>query len=203
MRVEPAAIQNTIEYLDAHPDAGVVGGRLAKNDGSLFPSVRHFPDFWSQLIIMCKLPHLFAGMLNRYLWKDFDYTKEQSVEVVRGSYFAIHEQAWKKFGPWDARYFLWFEEVDYCKQVIGAGMKVMYVPTIHATDFVSQSFKQVHLYTSQARLTNSLITYFKRWHPRWQSLIFQILRPPLLVAAWIVERGMKLIGRKQYKRIET
>lgn len=203
MRVESDALQKTVEYLDAHPDVGIIGGRLTRPNGSIVKSVRHFPDFWSQLIIMCKLPHLALNVLKKYLWEGFHYEREQEGEVLRGSYFAINRSALDKLGGLDERYFIWFEEVDYCKQVVQVGMKIMYVPTIRAIDCVGQSFKQVRLFLSQKRQTRSLITYFKKWHPRWQSAIFQILRPPLLMAAWIVDRGMKIKGIKEYKRIQT
>ncbi len=203
MRIATDALQKTVEYLDTHTDVGVVGAHLSTTSGQTFPSVRHFPDFWSQLAILFKMPHLFSHLLDRYLWTDFDYSREQSVDSVRGSYFAISRGALDKFGGLDCRYFLWFEEVDYCRQVVAAGWRVMYVPSIHATDLGSRSFKQTRLFLSQSRMMRSLIQYFQKWHPWWQAGVFQLLRPPLLLSAWITDRLLCLFKVKEYRRART
>ncbi|MSR85030.1 glycosyltransferase family 2 protein [Candidatus Uhrbacteria bacterium] len=203
MRVEPNALQKTVEYLDTHPDVAIVGGQLSTPEGMIVKSVRHFATLSSQLAILLKLPHLSPATLKNYLWNDFDYTREQSIEAVRGSYLAIQGAARQSLGGLDPRFFLWFEDMDYCKQAISAGWKVMYVPTIRAIDLVGQSFKQVNLYTSQERFTRALILYFKKWHPGWQVWILKILRPPLLLVAWIVEFCLRLFGIKKYRRVET
>lgn len=203
MRVEKETLARTVAYLDAHMDAAVVGGYLSGQDGIVVESVRRFPSFLSQLALVCKVPHLFPQVLDRYLWKGFDYGMERSVEVVRGSFFAIHERALQTIGALDERYFLWYEEMDYCRQAIAHKWKVMYVPSLRATDKVGQSFRQVGLYLSQRRLLCSLIAYFDKWHPRWHAAAFRIVRPLVLATAWIVERAMILLKIKEYKRAKT
>ncbi len=203
MRVEPDALQKTVEYLDAHPDVAVVGGRLASSQGGLVKSVRRFPDVWSQLLIILKLPHLFPHVLDRYLYPDFNYEREQSVEVVRGSYFAIHERAIEILGGLDTRYFIWFEEMDYCKRAIHHGFKVMYVPWIRATDYVGRSFAQTKRFLSQQRMTKSMTQYFDVWHPWWQSRLISLVRYIGLGITWLADQWLTLRGIKEYHSTKT
>jgi GT2 family glycosyltransferase len=203
MRVEPDALQKTVDYLDQHPEAYVVGGKLTGSDGIIVKSVRRFPTLASQLAILFKLPHLFPGLIRRYLWSDFDYEQERAVDVIRGAFFALRDSALRQLGGLDERYFLWFEEVDYCRQVRALGKQVMYVPSIRAVDEVGQSFKQVRLFVSQDRLTRSLIAYFEKWQPRWQGWVLRCVRPFVLAMAWAAEGFLRMVGIKEYKRSKT
>ncbi|MDO8617739.1 MAG: glycosyltransferase family 2 protein [Candidatus Uhrbacteria bacterium] len=203
MRVEPDALQKTVEYLDAHADVAVVGGRLLSANGQIVKSVRRFPDVWSQLLIILKLPHLLPRVLDRYLYPDFDYAREQSVEVVRGSYFAIHERALEILGGLDTRYFIWFEEMDYCKQAIGRGFKVMYVPWICATDYVGRSFSQTKRFLSQRRFTKAMVQYFEKWHAGWQWRLLSLARYVGLCIAWLADQWLVRRGAKEYRSTKT
>ncbi len=185
MRVTLDAFAKTVEYLDQHPDVGVLGGRLIGSDGKTYPSVRRFPDVWSQLALLLKIPHLFPSVLDMYMWKDFDYEKEQSVPSIRGSYFAMSKTALEKLGGLDELFFIWFEEVDYCKQVVEAGMKVMYVPSIQAHDLVGRSFAQRKTLWKQKNFTRSMSQYFWKWQPGWRAALISLVRPLPIAAAWI------------------
>ncbi|HEU0051303.1 MAG TPA: glycosyltransferase family 2 protein [Patescibacteria group bacterium] len=177
MRVAPDALQKTVEYLDQHADVGVLGAQLHAEDGSIQRSVRRLPDFKSQLSLILKLPHVFPHVMDNYLFSDFDYHCEQSAPSVRGAYFAISRSALDRVGLFDEGFFLWFEEVDYCKRVELAGMNVMFVPSIQATDLVGQSFKQKKRFSAQRIFTRSMVRYFSKWHPVWQAILLMIVRP--------------------------
>lgn len=188
MQVEADAVRMTIAYLDTHPEVGVMGAKLIGADGKTIPHVRRFPTFWDQLATLLKVPHFFPHFLDRYLGKDFDLDKEQFVDSVRGSYFAINRTALERLGGLDERYFIWFEEVDYCKQVHAAGLKIAYVPSIIAHDLVGRSFAQRDSYWKQKNFTRSMVTYFKKWHPWWQGTALAAARVFVLAVAWVLSR---------------
>lgn len=188
MCVTPEACARTVAYLDTHARVGVLGGKLLSADGSVYPSVRRFPDVWSQVAILLKLSRLFPRLLDRYLWKDFDYECEQIVPSVRGSYFAISGPALEKLGGLDERFFIWFEEVDYCMQAIRAGFEVAYVPSIEAQDLVGRSFAQRKLFWKQRQFSRSMAQYFWKWHPAWRALLISCVRPLPVVVAWFHDR---------------
>lgn len=196
MSVEPATLQKTVTYLDAHSDVGIMGAHLMTADGKNVDHVRRFPTFWSQLAIILKLPHLFPTIVDHYLAKDFDYSREQMVDSIRGSYFAIHERALERCAALDTRYFIWFEEVDYCKKVQAQGMKVAYVPDIHAIDYVGRSFAQRESFWKQKNFTRSMVQYFEKWHPWWETLILKAVRLVVLAGVWLIESALKVFKTK-------
>ncbi len=188
MRVLPGTLEKMVKWMDKHPEAGVAGCHLIKENGETVPHVRRFPSFLDQLAIILKLPHIFPSILNKYLVKDFDYTKEAEVDSVRGSFFIIRREVIEKIGGLDERYFIWFEEVDYCKQVKNLGYKVMYTPSVECVDYVGKSFSQVPRGKTQRYFKDSMLKYFKKWHPIWQYYILKLAWPIGLVMAWLGEK---------------
>jgi GT2 family glycosyltransferase len=194
MRVFDDTLDELKRYMDTHPYAGVVGAKLLDDGDNIVPHVRRFPTVWDQAAIILKLPHVYRGILNRYLMTDFDYDKEAMVDSIRGSFFCIRREMIEQIGGLDERYFIWFEEVDYCREVIRAGYRIMYTPHIRCHDFVGQSFSQVGSLRKQKMFTESMITYFKKWHRPWQSLLLQTVRPIGYAIVWGITSIKKILN---------
>jgi GT2 family glycosyltransferase len=177
MRVESDALAKTVEYLDKHPKAAVVSGKLINAHGKAMHHMRRFPTLWSQLLIVLKLSKLFPNLMDRYHGKDLNLDKEQEVDTVRGSFFAINRTALDLVGNLDERFYIWFEEVDYCKRVHLHHLHVMYVPSIMAHDLVGQSFKQRKLMWRQKQFLKSMLAYFEKWHPGWRVWMIRLATP--------------------------
>lgn len=188
MRSGKDTFSKMVDWMDKTVDAGVAACKLITSEGEIVPHVRHYPTVWDQLTIVLKISHLFPQLLNKYLWKDFDYTKEAVVDSVRGSFFMIRRELLNKLGGLDERYFIWFEEVDFCRQTVRAGYKVYYTPVVECIDYVGKSFSQVARYKTQKMFTKSMLTYFKKWHPGWRYGLIYVTRPLGLISVWIVEK---------------
>lgn len=189
MQVQEDTLDKMIKWMKENKQASVTGCKLVNEKGEIVSHVRRFPRFLDQLAIVLKLPHIFPGVLNKYLIKDFDYSKESKVDSIRGSFFMIRREMIENIGGLDERYFIWFEEVDYCKQVYQNGGEVWYAPFATCVDHVGQSFSQVNRMTTQRYFRDSMLKYFKKWHPAWQ---YWILR-----GAWgIVFLVLKIVKKK-------
>ena len=162
MRVFPDTLATMVRWMDARPKVGVAGCHLVTDTGETIPHVRRFPGLWNQLAIVLKLPHLFPRVLDRYLMRDFDYAKEARVDSVRGSFFMIRRAA-LRVGLLDERFFIWFEEVDFCKRMRSAGWEVWYTPATKCIDRVGRSFALVSGYKKQKMFLTSMYLYFDKW----------------------------------------
>lgn len=179
MRVYPDTLKNMLDWMDERPQAGVAGCHLVNEEGETVPHVRRFPRWTDQLAIILKIPHVFPGVLNKHLQKDFDYHKEAEVDSIRGSFFMIKREAWRDIGDLDESFFIWFEEVDYCRRAWRSDWKVMYTPAARCVDYVGQSFALVKKATTQRYFRDSMLTYFRKWHPRWQYWLLRLAWSPL------------------------
>lgn len=190
MRLFPDTLPNICAWMDAHPNSAITGIHLLDQNGAAVPHVRRFPTWWDQAIILLKLPHIFPHLLDNYLVSEFDYNKEMRVDSIRGSFFALRRSTVEKIGGLDERYFIWFEEIDYCRKAAAAGLEVWYTPAARAVDFVGRSFALVGGFQKQKYFTDSMVKYFNKWHPVAAPNI-RFLRWLALAAAWLAEKFQK------------
>jgi len=178
MLVGTGTLARTYQELMEQKRVGVLGVKLRQGD-TYVSSVRRDPTWKDQLAIALKLSHLHVQLpsVDRYLRTDMEYGKTQDVEQVRGSYFAFRREVMDVVGLFDERFFLWFEEVDYCKRVREVGYTVRFLADVSCTDLVGQSFKQVSTAKKQAILLRSMAQYFGKHGSWWQAAIFWIVRP--------------------------
>ena len=200
MRVFPDTLANMIKWMWENKQAVVAGCHLIDKKGNTINHVRRFPTVWDQLAIILKLPHIFPNILNKYLRNDFDYSRSAKVNSIRGGFFMINTKEISELPLLDEQYFLWFEEVDFCKQIVrthhGAFKReVWYTPTAKCVDYVGQSFGQVNTMRKQKYFRDSMLKYFKKWHPAWQYRILKI--------AWVVGMFIAFITEKMNLKSKT
>jgi GT2 family glycosyltransferase len=169
---------------------------LLNEKGEVVRHVRLFPTWRNQLAIILKIPHIFSGVLKKYLRDDFDYSKEKEVASIRGSFFVIRRGIINKIGELDERFFVWFEEVDFCRRVWDSGERVAYTPSIKCIDLVGKSFSQVNTLEKQKYFRNSMLEYFNKWHPGWQYLLLKAFWP---LGILLTKISMKLGSKSKAK----
>lgn len=188
MRVEPGSLKKIVDWVRARPDVGIASPKLVTESGEVQTNAlpRRFPGLLDQIAIVLKLPHLFPKVLNRYLYKGFDPEKEQDVDSVRGSFMLIRREIADRLGwLFDPRYFIWFEDVDTCREVQKLGYRVVYTPIISCVDYVGQTFKRQPSVQKQQWFTESMIKYFAKWEAPWKALILRIVRPVGIGMTWV------------------
>lgn len=191
MRVTPGSLDKMVEWMRIHLDVGLASCKLVDEKGVLNADAqpRRFPELFDQLAIILKLPHLFPNILNRYMFKDFDADKEQEVDSVRGSFMIMRREVFEKLGfAFDPRYFIWFEDVDTCREVQRLGYKVVHTPIISCVDYIGQSFKQRTTLWKQKNFTKSMLQYFQKWTPTYTWIWIAIFRPIGIAMAWVNDK---------------
>lgn len=198
MRVLPGTLEGLVAFLREPRNArvGIAGCHLLDERGATVPHVRRFPRLPDQLAILTKAARVHPHVLDRYLVRDFDYSHEARVDSIRGSFFCIRRKLIEQIGPLDERFFIWFEEVDYCMRARQAGWQVAYTPSVACVDYVGQSFKQVRLYPKQRMFTASMLTYFRKHRPAWEWAALATVRPAVLGAAWVHDAMRRRKGVK-------
>lgn len=133
VRVERDSITPLAHYLSEHADVGVVAPKLLNDDGSLQMSCRAFPGYATALFSRYSaLTRLLPG--NRfsrgYLMSDFDHAARRDVDWVSGAALMFPRAVFDQVGGWDAGYFMFNEDVDFCRRVHDAGLRVVYEPAV-------------------------------------------------------------------------
>ena len=180
MRVEEGSLDKIVNWMDKHSDVGIASCKLVdqNNNFNVEAGPRRFPKVWEQVLLLLKVPHFMPMILDEYLMKDFDPDVEQEVDSVRGSFMLVRRELINKLGwGFDPRYFIWFEDVDLCREAKRHGYKVVYTPIITAVDYFGQSFKKRKTYWKQKNFSKSMLQYFKKWEPARKWMWVAIFRP--------------------------
>ena len=173
MLVDSDTLAKAVSWAQQNERATVSGFRLVDAKGEIVRQIRRFPRFFDQLMIILKLPHLFPHLLDAYLCADFDYSQAAKVDSIRGAFFLINTEAHRRLSGQekpllDERYFVWFEEVDFCRQVAKLGGEVWYSPAAQCRDYIGQSFGQLKRSAAQEYFRASMLAYFQKWEKPWQ-----------------------------------
>lgn len=186
-RLSPGALENMLVFLRKNPTVGVAGGLLKGENGELQPSVRRFPDFHSQAAMLLKLHKLFPNMgpVKRYLAADHNYSWHGKADQVMGAFFAVPRHIFSEVGLLDEGFFLWFEEVDFCKRVKNAGYDVCFTPMAEAIHSGGASFNQLLSADKQKIWNRSLARYMRKHNGTLSWLVLQPLRPVSIALSYL------------------
>lgn len=186
--VYPNSISKCLEIMNHDNRIGIIGCQLLNTDGTIQPSVRSFPKMIDQWLIMLKLHRIFSKSryLKRYFLSDFNYHKDQDVDQIKGAFFMISDKLIKSIGKFDEKYYLWFEEVDYCYRAKQAGFIIRFTAQAQVTHHSGESFRKVWSLSKQVFFTRSLIIYFKKHSLKSVAYFLMINRPiSLFISALI------------------
>lgn len=136
-KVQKGTFAKLIKFANNTGDAGVIGSRLLNSNGTVQPSCYRFPT-----IIKAIKQYWFnqKGILDKYVPKG---RKAVAVDAVVGGAFLITPNARRQVGLLDERYFMYFEDIDYCRRVWRAGMKVYYLPAAEIVHYHGESGKEL------------------------------------------------------------
>ncbi|MFZ5366028.1 MAG: glycosyltransferase family 2 protein [Patescibacteria group bacterium] len=173
--INHGTLSNLIEFARNHPEAGVIGARLLNPDGTIQPSVYHFPSVWRAIA------EYWLGQKGTYEKYALTASDAVRIEAVTGAAMLIPRKTIEKIGLLDERYFMYFEDLDYCQRVKRAGFQVYYLPTAEIIHHHGASGAEIPTQTRQwlirsSKIYNGIIKYwlltFIIWlGQKWQQLL--------------------------------
>lgn len=188
--VRPGALAALLGHLRAHPRTAVAGPKVLNSDGTLEYSARSFPD---QLTFLFNRYSLLTRIFprnrfsRRYLLTDWDHASVREVDWVSGACMMVRREAIARVGGMDERFFMFNEDVDWCRRMKLAGWAVAYVPDAVVVHHIGASRSRVAARVIYARHLG-MIHYFHKHHPTHPVLsffadAFILLRAGLMMAA--------------------
>jgi N-acetylglucosaminyl-diphospho-decaprenol L-rhamnosyltransferase len=124
------ALSALVAAADRHPRAAAIGPRLENTDGTLQRSVRGYPTAWrlaTEYLYLRKLAPR-SRALNAFYGAGFDHAREREVEWLMGACLLVRRAVFDEVGPFDERYFLFSEEVDWMRRAADRGWSVVFTP---------------------------------------------------------------------------
>lgn len=196
------ALAALVAYADAHPDVGVVGPQLLNPDGSVQSSRRRFPTFATALFESTWLQPLAPRrLLERYYVLDQPDDVMLDVDWVDGAALMARREAVEQVGLLDEGFFMYSEELDWCRRFRQAGWRVVYLPEAKIIHHRGKSSDQV-VAARHIHFNTSKVRYFRKYHG---SLAAEALRL-FLLGNYLWQMGVEgakwFVGHKRPLRAE-
>lgn len=186
------AVKAMIDFLNAHPDVGMVGPRLKDADGRIIASCGDAPRLADEICRKFLLHKLFPSLNFR---RRSPATPEL-VDWVTGACFAVRRRAIAAVDGLDEAIFMYYEDVDLGLRIQRAGWRVAYLPHALGTHIGGESSKQA--LTRMLVVSEASYAYFIRKHlGRCPARLLLVLRPIEMVLRAALWAGAFLIARNR------
>jgi GT2 family glycosyltransferase len=169
-QVKDEAIERMLSFMDAHPEAGVVGAQLLNVDASKQNSIANFPSLATELLNKSFLRRLFP---DKFPGKETDYPGPVEVDSVIGACMMARRKALEQVGLLDEEYFLFLEETDCCYRMKKAGWKIYHIPQAKILHFQGKS-AEAEKGKARIEYYRSRYHYFRKNRGSFQSSVLFI-----------------------------
>lgn len=182
-------IDRMIAYMDENSQIGMLGPQILNQYGEVQRSCMDFPTLWNALSSAFALYRIFprskifsGGQVMSY-WK---HDTIRRVDVINGCFWVVRGEALDKVGLLDERFFMYGEDIDWCKRFYQGGWEVVFLPdarAIHAGG-ASSSNAPVKFYVEKQKANLQLWT---KYHGRFAQVIY--------VFICIIHHVVRVLGR--------
>ncbi len=171
--VRDDSIDALVRFMDEKPEAGIAGSKLVFPEGSVQPSCRAFYTIGALFLRRTFFGKLFprAKALREHLMSDYDHAEARVVDWLIGACMIVRREAVDEVGLMDERFFLYFEDTDWCYRMKQHGRQVWYVPDSVMVHLYERSSAKSVMSKPFLMHILSLLRYYEKW-----NTIFHFLR---------------------------
>lgn len=155
VRLARGAVRRLREALN-RPRVGIAAPRVLDDDGGLHYSLRREPSLFRAM----GLNRTALPAFSEYFGKEEDYLTARKVDWALGAVLLVSRECFDAVGGWDASYFLYSEETDFCLKARDLGYSTLYEPSATAHHIGAQSGQSPTIHTMQ--ILNRVRLYRRR-----------------------------------------
>lgn len=172
VKVLEGCLKGLRDFMDTNPCIGLCAPRLLNRDMTVQYSCRNLPTLWrflcdslrfDKLLSWC---HIFEGEE----MKAFAYDKTTEVDAVSGAFMFTSRKALEQVGLLDERFFMYSEDVDWCKRFHDAGWTVVFFPETEAIHYGGGSSANESTRFSVEK-ERSVFLYWKKHHWKFSRFL--------------------------------
>lgn len=185
------ALKASVDFMDAHEDAGVVGVRMLGAQGRrAMESRRGLPtpmvSFFKMLGFCNRWPH--HRLFGKYYMGYLPWDEPSQIEVVSGAYCMLRRKALDEVGLLDEDFFMYGEDIDLSYRVLKGGYHNYYLPVdiLHYKGESTQksSFRYVHVFYE------AMLIFFRKHYSGMTFLLSLPIKTAIYAKALMALVGM-------------
>src|SRR5712691_471832 len=172
-------IAQLMARLAQHPEAGVIGPKLLKPDGSIHLACRRsFPTPSVAFYRLSGLSRLFprSPRFGRYNLTFVDPDRPIEVDSVCGACLLVRRTVVERVGLLDERFFMYGEDLDWCLRTRQAGWTVRYEPSIVVQHQHGAASRKRAVRTTYHFFRAMDLFYRKHYVDRYHPLVTGVVR---------------------------
>jgi GT2 family glycosyltransferase len=173
-----------LDYLDNNSQVGVITPAVRLVNGSLDPAChRGEPTLWASFTYFSGLEALFPS---QKLFSDYhqlyqDISQIHQIDACSGAAMIIRTNVIKQVGYLDERFFMYAEDLDWCKRIREAGSKVVFHPHVSLIHHkyksgLSSVIPEIASKTTHHFYDTMLQYYDKHYHSHHPKIIRGVLK---------------------------
>jgi GT2 family glycosyltransferase len=174
VKVLNGAINTLVDYLDKNSSVMMVGPRLLNADMSFQHACRrNLPNTLNSFFHLFGLVKIFKHneIINSYKQFTADPEVTGPVEAISGAAMLFRRQVYEEIGGFDERFFMYGEDLDFCKRIFDKGWGVVYVSNAKIIHFGGQSSKKRKVQSLRNFYEAMWIYYKKHFAPKQFFLV--------------------------------
>lgn len=174
--VLPGCFQELYSFLEHHRTAGMVGPIMLDAQGNIGRSTMAFPSLLNNVYRALALERLFhrSRRFGEFLITHVRTNKTQTVDVLNGFFWMIRRNAIEEVGLLDESFFIYGEDIDYCKRFHDLGWENVLVAEAKAIHFggASSSKDPIRFYLEMQRAN---LRYWRKHVGRISELAYRAI----------------------------
>ncbi len=152
-------ISNMADYLDSHPECGMLSPKILFPDGRDQILGKRVP--LPQYLVASRLRGKEPGKtLSKYAMLDCDLSEPTQIQNATGCFMFIRTSLFKELGGFDERYFMYFEDCDLTRKVNSVSKVLFYPYAVVYHEWGRESKKNFKLKMVQV---SSMLKYYAKW----------------------------------------
>lgn len=174
-RALPRCLDILIAFMDERLEAGACGPRLWNADDTLQRTGNRFPTLAYGAFEALSLNRLCPRnpVQRRHIYADWDRATTQAVDAVSGAALFVRAAAARQVGLLDPRFFIYWEEVDWCLRLHQRGWQTFYVADAHLIHYGGASTAARAPEKFHRIYWDSLLYYYRK---HFGALAYALLR---------------------------
>jgi GT2 family glycosyltransferase len=142
-RLETDAVAGLDRALRSDASIGAAGCKILNADGSVQRTCAgSFPTPWNEFTSLLFLHRLAPRLFPDRERSGWDHLDDRDVDCLSGACMIVRRGLWEELGGFDERIFMYAEDVDLCRRVLGKRLRVRYVASESVWHFEGSSAAQ-------------------------------------------------------------
>jgi len=200
--VSDGALAAMGQFMDDDPGLAVVGPTLRSPGGTIQSSRRRFPTFVLALFESTWFQRFAPkSLIDSYFFEELPYDMPAEVDWISGACMLVRREAIAEVGTFDEAYYMYSEELDWCRRFKDAGWKVAYTPSAVVMHYEGKSSEQAvearHKHFQRAKLR-----YFAKYHGMTRAQLLRLFLLMTYLTQIVVEGAKWLLGHRRPLRAQ-